>query len=84
MHVGNHWIVPSINATNKMPNQTAIASLDILSCQVITILTSIAMETKVPSRNVHPIAVTRVISHQEQESRAEGTWHNQPQVCVST
>ena len=63
-----------IPCNKKTPNQTAIATLDILLYQRIAIVTSIAMDTKARSRDVHPIAVTlnRVTSHQGQESRAEG------------
>ena len=63
-----------------MPNQTAIAILDILSYLPILML-SIAMDTKAPSVDVHPLAVMdHVISPQEQESVVEAKLHNQQQV----
>ena len=70
-----------ISCNEKTRNRTAIATLNILSYQRITTVSSIAMDTKALSWDVHPLAVTRVISHQEQESRAEGAWPHQPQVC---
>ena len=86
-NINNNTVVCRKNCVHfscniKTPNRTAIATLDILSYQRIATVTSIAMDTKALSRDVHHLAATRcVTSHQEQESRAEGAWPNQTQVC---